>query len=334
MNTMALVRPVTVADSRVLADGIRWLRLVAADGGDLPDWAPGAHLDLILPSGLVRQYSLCGSPTDRTSYEIAVLREPAGRGGSAEVHEALRVGDEVRIAGPRNRFPLEDAASYVFVAGGIGITPLLSMIREATLRGRDWRLVYGGRTRASMAFRDELEAAHPDRVTVLPQDEVGLIDLEAHVAPQPGALVYCCGPEPLLAAVEEHCARRWPPASLHVERFIAEAASAPPSGDMQTSFEVQLGLDGPVLTVSADQSILHTLLDADVDVLYSCEEGTCGSCETQVLAGEPDHRDTLLDQNSRDGGCMLICVSRCAGARLVLDVDPPAELTHRAANSA
>ncbi len=332
MSTVSLVREVRVTVCEEIAAGVRRLRFVASDGAPLPSWEPGAHIDLLLPSGLVRQYSLCGELGDSSAYEIAVLREPEGRGGSAEVHADLSVGDELRVAGPRNRFPLVAAPAYVFVAGGIGITPILPMIEEAQRRGADWRLVYGGRSRATMAYLDRLEQ-YGDRVLLRPQDEFGLLDLDTLLRPQPGALVYCCGPEPLIAAVEQRCTRDWPEHALHTERFVAGEAVDPVTDDA-TGFEVQLGEDGPVIDVPADKSVLQALLDAGVDALYSCEEGTCGSCETLVLAGQPDHRDQLLSDDSRAQGCMLICVSRSLGDRLVLDVEAPDELTVRDRHSA
>lgn len=331
MNAMSLVRDVTISACDEVADGVRRLRLQATDGADLPAWEPGAHIDLLLPSGLVRQYSLCGAPGETAHYEIAVLREPEGRGGSAEVHDVLSQGDTARIAGPRNRFALRPAPAYVFVAGGIGITPILPMIEAAECAGARWRLVYGGRARDTMAFLDRLEQ-YADRVTVRPQDEFGLLDLESLLAPEPDTLVYCCGPEPLLAAVEQRCAQAWPPETLHLERFVSEGVEAVAEG--ARSFEVQFGEDGPVIEVPAEQSVLHALLDVGADVLYSCEEGTCGSCETQVIAGTPDHRDDLLSDESREQGCMLICVSRSLGSRLVLDVETPDELIAKDQDSA
>ncbi len=332
MSTVSLVRDVKVTGCEEIAVGVRRLRLAPSMGTDLPAWEAGAHIDLLLPSGLVRQYSLCGDPGTTDEYEIAVLREPHGRGGSAEVHDALEEGDELRVAGPRNRFGLVESARYVFVAGGIGITPILPMIAEAERRGASWRLLYGGRSRETMSFLDRL-AAYGERVVICPQDEVGLLDLERQLCPEPDTLVYCCGPEALIAAVEQRCERDWPAHSLHTERFIAtDAVEA--VGDDATSFEVQLGIDGPVLEVPADKSVLHTLLDAGADVLYSCEEGTCGSCETEVLDGTPDHRDELLSDESREQGCMLICVSRCLGTRLVLDVEAPDELAANNRDSA
>jgi ferredoxin-NADP reductase len=287
-------------------------------GQPLPDWAPGAHIDLVLGEGLTRQYSLCGDPADPTAWRIAVLREPSGRGGSAYVHDRIDEGTRLHVRGPRNHFALEPAARYVFIAGGIGITPILPMLAAAEAAGSTWTLLYGGRCRASMAFRDELAAAYGPKVTIAPQDEAGLLDLRAHLAtPEPGTLVYACGPEPLLAAVESEC-RRWPPGALHVERFRPDPAASDAPGD---AFEVTLARSALTLTVPPGRSILETVEGAGVTVLSSCREGTCGTCETDVLEGEPDHRDVLLTEEERASGeTMMICVSRCRGAHLVLDL--------------
>jgi ferredoxin-NADP reductase len=295
-----------VGDRHEAADGVVVLTL----RGDLPPWEPGAHVDLVTPEG-PRQYSLCGDPADEGVWRIGVLREPDGRGGSAFVHDELLPGATVRVRGPRNHFPLLPSPSYLFIAGGIGITPLLPMIDAA---GADWRLVYGGRTRTSMAFLDALQ---PDpRVTVAPQDETGLLDLDALLGePRADTLVYCCGPEPLLAAVEERCAS-WPAGSLRVERFAPK-----PVAGASTSFEVELTQSGVTLTVPADRSILDVVEEAGVTVLSSCSEGTCGTCETAVLDGEIDHRDSVLTTDEQsEGDCMMICVSRASCARLVLDL--------------
>jgi ferredoxin-NADP reductase len=297
-----------------LADGVRGLTLRAADGGELPGWQPGAHIDLVLRPGLVRQYSLCGDPADRSRWELAVLREPAGRGGSQHVHEQLRPGAPLTVEGPRNHFELLDSPAYVFIAGGIGITPILPMIRAAEAAGAQWRLLYGGRRRASMAFLDRL-ADSPGRVSVCPEDTTGLLDLSLLDQPQPGTLVYCCGPEPLLAAVEARCAA-WPPGALRVERF---AAARPTGADHE--FEVVMAASGRTVRVPAGVSVLKALEEAGMPVLSSCQEGTCGTCETGVLDGEPDHRDTVLTAAERAAGdLMMICVSRCRGERLTLDL--------------
>jgi ferredoxin-NADP reductase len=302
----------------ILADGVVQLTLRDPAGADLPAWEPGAHVDLVLTDDLTRQYSLCGDPAERSVLQVAVLREQEGRGGSAHVHDVLAEGDVVRVRGPRNHFALVDAPRYLFLAGGIGITPILPMIAAAEAAGADWRLVYGGRTRASMAFRDRLEELHPDRVDVRPQDETGLLDLAALLGePAEGTAVYCCGPEPLLAAVEERCAG-WPAGALHLERFAPKAGA---DDGPREAFEVELAQTGTTLTVPADRSILDVVEAAGVGVLSSCQEGTCGTCETGVLEGVPDHRDSVLtaeEQAANDA--MMICVSRSCSARLVLDL--------------
>ncbi|ROS43729.1 PDR/VanB family oxidoreductase [Amycolatopsis thermoflava] len=301
-----------------LAAGVVRLTLRHPAGEPLPEWEPGAHLDLVLAEGLVRQYSLCGDPADRSVLQVAVLREPDGRGGSAWVHDRLSTGDTVRIRGPRNHFRLVDSPRYLFVAGGIGITPIVPMIARAEVSGADWRLVYGGRSRASMAFREELVARYGDRVEIRPQDETGLLDLDELLgAPRDGVAVYCCGPEPLLAAVEQRCAA-WPPGSLHVERFSPKAGA---DAGERTTFEVELAASGRIVTVPPDKSILAAVEEAGVSVLSSCQEGTCGTCETPVLDGVPDHRDSLLTDAERAANdTMMICVSRSCGPRLVLDL--------------
>ncbi|MFS8202763.1 PDR/VanB family oxidoreductase [Streptomyces sp. CWNU-52B] len=299
------------------ADGVLALTLRHPLGEELPAWEPGAHIDVVLGPGLERQYSLCGDPADRHTWRVAVLREPDGRGGSAYVHGQLAAGDTVGVRGPRNHFALLPSPRYRFVAGGIGITPVLPMLAAAEAAGTHWTLLYGGRTRDSMAFTGEL-TRYGDRVRLAPQDETGLLDLAPELGePQPDTLVYCCGPGPLLDAVEQRCAR-WPAGSLHVERFRPRAVQ---QAAVDTEFEVVLERSGRTLTVPADTSVLDTVRAAGVEVLFSCTEGTCGTCETDVLDGVPDHRDSILDDAERAAGeTMLICVSRCRGRRLVLDL--------------
>lgn len=285
-----------VASREEAADGVVQLRL---EGRDLPRWEPGAHLDLVLPSGLVRQYSLCGDPADTSSYTVATRLVADGRGGSREVHEQVAEGMELEVRGPRNRFPLVEASSYVFVAGGIGITPILPMLR-ALPDGVEWRLLYCGRSRESMPFVAELEGL--DQVTVA----VGTPELGALEVPE-GAAVYCCGPEGLMAAVEE----RFP--QVRLERFTPRA-TAPGA-----TFEVELRRSGRTLTVPADSSVLAAVRRELPNTLYSCEQGFCGTCQQRVLEGEVDHRDELLTDAER-GDSMLICVSRARSERLVLDL--------------
>ncbi|HJQ45681.1 MAG TPA: PDR/VanB family oxidoreductase [Amycolatopsis sp.] len=319
VNTLAqtdLDLEVLLARKETLADGVVRLTLRHPEGEPLPRWSPGAHVDLVLRPDLVRQYSLCGDPADRSVLEVAVLREPGGRGGSNFVHDRLQPGDRVRIRGPRNHFPLVPAARYLFIAGGIGITPIVPMIAAADASGVDWRLVYGGRARSSMAFREELARTHGERVVVRPRDESGLLDLDEVLATaRRGTAVYCCGPEPLLATVEQRCARLRK-VSLHTERFSPKEITGE-----RTTFDIELARSGRTLTVPADRSILDVAEDAGVPVLSSCREGTCGTCETPVLEGTPDHRDSLLTEEEQAANdTMMICVSRSCGRKLVLDL--------------
>ena len=306
-----LVRSMTLESAGVLS-----LELVDPDGHDLPSWEPGSHIDLHLPSGLSRQYSLSGSPGDRGRYRLGILREEAGRGGSAYVHDTLRPGQLVEYAGPRNHFRLEPSPSYVFVAGGIGITPILPMLAEVTAAGADWTLLYGGRTASSMAFTHELER-YGDRVTLWPQDSSGLLDLDGLLGtPRSDTLVYCCGPEPLLQAVEQRMAG-WPVGALRLERFSAPMVERDPTDD--DAVEVVLAESGRSFLVPPDRSVLDVLLEEGVDVLHDCQEGICGSCEVKVIEGEVDHRDFVLSEPEKEANsCMMVCVSRACGQRLVL----------------
>jgi ferredoxin-NADP reductase len=301
-----------------VAEAVVALRLVDPEGGSLPPWTPGAHVDLVL-GDLVRQYSLCGDPADSRSFTVAVLREPESRGGSAYVHEKLAVGSRVTVRGPRNHFGLVSAPRYVFIAGGIGVTPLLPMIAEAEAAGADWHLWYRGRTRASMAYADVV-AAHGDRVSLLPGDETGPLDLSVVLGePRTDTLVYVCGPERLLAGVEEVCSATWPEGALHLERFAAKEIEAPVGGERE--FELVLAGSGVTLTVPPDRSVFKVIEDAGISVLGSCHEGICGTCEQIVLEGEVDHRDSVLNESERAANdAMMVCVSRCFSDRLVLDL--------------
>jgi ferredoxin-NADP reductase len=317
VDAAAAVRlQVTAADS--VAEGVVALTIEHPQGWRLPSWSPGAHLDLVLGNGITRQYSLCGDRFDAYRYRVAVLREPASRGGSAYVHDVLRPGALVGLGGPRNNFHLVPSRRYRFAAGGIGITPILPMIAQAEAVAADWRLLYGGRTRASMAFLDEL-AGYGDRVAIRPQDEAGLLDIASVVDDcDPGTRLYCCGPAPLLAAMEALCAGR-PPGFLRTERFAAPAGGA--NTTRREPFEVELARTGLVVTVGPGDSVLDALARAGAPVLSSCQQGVCGTCEVPVLSGEVDHRDSLLDDDERaDSTCMFVCVSRARGGRLVLDL--------------
>jgi ferredoxin-NADP reductase len=303
------------------AEGVVVLDLAHPQGEDLPRWEPGAHVDLLLSDGLTRQYSLCGDHGDPSVWRVGVLRDPNSRGGSQYVHDNLTEGITLRVRGPRNHFPLVDAPRYRFIAGGIGITPIFAMLEEVQREGGDWTLLYGGRTRASMTFADELAERYPDRVTVWPQDERGFLDLESLLKdPVDDTLVYCCGPEGLLTAVEQQCAH-WPAGALHIERFAAKALTAEEAAEALDHFEVVCHRTGVTLEITSDMSILETLEEAEVPIMGSCYEGVCGTCEARVLDGTPDHRDSVLSQAEKDAGeVMLVCVSRSRTERLVLDL--------------
>ncbi|MGX1778690.1 PDR/VanB family oxidoreductase [Nocardia brasiliensis] len=295
------------------------LRLAAPDQRELPPWRPGAHLDLELPSGRLRQYSLCGDPADTRAYRVAVRRIPAGLGGSVEVHDALPVGARITVRGPRNAFPFavpgygSPAARLHFVAGGIGITPILPMARLAHRLGIDWSMVYTGRSRDTIPFLDEI-AGFGDRVTVRTDDEHGLPDAAA-LLPGVGAdtAVYCCGPVPMTAAVAD-AVREMPGVELHSERF------SPPPIVNGVPFEIEFASTGAVVEVAADRTALDTILETQPDRPYSCRQGFCRTCKVRVLAGTPEHRETVLTPAEHEAGEMLVCVSRAAGGRLVLDL--------------
>ncbi|UQX88610.1 PDR/VanB family oxidoreductase [Jatrophihabitans telluris] len=313
------------------ADGVVSLRLVPAPGGPLPQWRPGSHLDVRLPSGRIRQYSLCGDPADRSSYRIAVRllpvaggegagggpRAPGGGGGSAEVH-SLRPGTALTVRRPRNAFPFIRAQRYFFVAGGIGITPILPMVGAATRAGVEWTLCYAGRTEASLPFLAELheladQAGHRGRI-VLSTDRARSASTIAEVlatAP-PGARAYCCGPPGLVHAVDQ--VRRQLPqraiVSMHYERF-----SAPPVVGGEP-FEMSLVRQGISLLVGGDETALQAVRRVLPDVAFSCQQGFCGTCRVPLLAGEVDHRDRVLTSTGR-GTELALCVSRGRGPIVV-----------------
>jgi ferredoxin-NADP reductase len=227
----------------------------------------------------------------------------------------------VRVRGPRNHFALVDSPRYLFIAGGIGITPIIAMIDSAQQAGSDWALIYLGRSRTTMAFADALADSYGDRVTLWPNDQKGQFDLEAAFnEPSDQTLVYCCGPEPLLSAAEQHSAH-WPEGSLHIERFAAKAPPAEPTEGALDTFQVVCQRSGVTVEVSEDVSILDALEDADIPIMSSCLEGICGTCEATVLEGTPDHRDSMLTEAERaSGNKILTCVSRSRSEKLVLDL--------------
>jgi ferredoxin-NADP reductase len=298
------------------------LELESASGEVLPEWPPGAHLDIHLPSGLTRQYSLCGAREDRSTYVVVVLREPHGRGGSEEIYRELGVGTEFISSAPRDHFRLVDASEYVLIAGGIGITPIKAMVDELRARGARWRLHYGGRSREHMAFVDELVDLGGDNVSIVPQDVDGLLDVPAIIGNlSPEAAIYCCGPAPLLDAMLTACAEAGASERLHFERFVPPTDGAGFVTDGDTAFEVELRSSGVTLQVPADKTLLEVVQSVLPDVPFSCTEGYCGSCESVVLDGEPDHRGSLMTPEEHDEErTMLICVGRSKSHRLVLDL--------------
>lgn len=308
---------VRVAKRIDAAEGVALLTLTPVDGQPLPDWSPGAHIDVVMNDILERQYSLCGDPRDRSSYTIGVLKEERGRGGSRHMHEEASEGSIVKIRGPRNHFELVDSERYLFIAGGIGITPIAAMAREVHRRGKPWRMIYCGRRLETMALREEF-GQYGDRVTFWPRDTHGRISLpDVLQSPREGTAVYTCGPAPFTEAIEEICEASWPRGSLHVERFTPKQFD----DSENTEFEVELAQRGYRLTVPKDRSVLDTLEAAGVHVLSSCGEGTCGTCDTAVLAGEVDHRDSVLTKEEQDrNDCMMVCVSRAKCPKLVLNL--------------
>lgn len=304
------------------ADGISSFELRALPGAQLPPFTAGAHIDVHLDDHLVRSYSLCNSQDgDGTCYVVAVNRDRASRGGSARMHERLRVGQLLSISQPRNNFPLDEGAPHsVFIAGGIGITPMLSMVRRMAALGRPWELHYAARSHSAAAFLDELRTlknASPAGELHLHFDDTSgrVLDIAYIVdhAP-PGAHFYCCGPLPMLAAYEV-AAAKLPREEVHVEYFSAKEAPA-----LEGGFEVELARSGKVLLVPPGKSILDAMLEAGIDVPFSCMQGVCATCETPVLSGEPDHRDLVLSPAEQaTNQMMMVCCSGSKSARLVLD---------------
>ncbi|BCQ28375.1 cytochrome P450 (plasmid) [Caballeronia sp. NK8] len=316
-SSHAVSRAVIVDSVDACADRIVRVRLVSADGRDLPRWTAGSHIDVVCgETGLSRQYSLCGDPADRRAFEIAVLRETQSRGGSAWVHDNVKPGAHWRIRGPRNHFRLDETANrLVLIAGGIGITPISAMARRARSLGIDYELHYSGRSRASMALLDEMRALHGERLFAYVSEEGTRNDFAA-LAVGEGTLIYACGPARMLDALGVASAS-WPEDALKIEHFESKLGTL--DAENEQAFEVELKDSGLVLTVPADQTLLATLRRANVDVQSDCEEGLCGSCEVRVLAGDIDHRDVVLTKSERQSNNrMMACCSRAKGKRIVL----------------
>jgi ferredoxin-NADP reductase len=299
------------------ADAVVLLELESPDGRPLPGWSPGAHIDVVLPDGREAQYSLCADPNDRSWWRIGVLRET---GVSAYLHDQVAEGDTLLVRGPRNHFSFAPfpGRKYLFVAGGIGITPIYAMLRSAAAAGNETRLVYAGRSRSAMAFAEELAADYADAAEFFVADEGVRADIAELLAdPEPGTIVYCCGPGRLIQAVEE-AGRSWPRGSIHLERFEAKVLGEPIWNE---PFDVELLLSGETVTVPPERSILEVVEEHGIVVPSSCRVGTCGTCEVAVADGEIEHRDSVLSPDEQeDSFAMMICVSRAKCPRITLEL--------------
>lgn len=323
---------------RLAADDVLAIRLERPDGGELPAWTPGAHVDVRFGNGIERQYSLCSDPADRTGWEIAILREEVSRGASRFVHDALRPGQTVETSHPLNTFELVDptiaadapgasvaiadavapgGGETLFIAGGIGITPLLPMIAATATTDRAWRLAYLGRSRRRMAYADSPLLAGPE-TTLVAADERPRLDLAEWIGTPTGATrIYACGPQRLLDQLEEMSAA-WPKGTLRIERFQPKSFADLGDGD---AFEVEARRSGLRVTVDSGCSILEMLEQAGIPVPSSCLEGVCGTCETTIVDGEAEHRDSILSPDEQQANeTMMVCVSRSKTPSLVLDL--------------
>jgi len=322
LTNLRLILPDRIVDRGALRlqDG-----LIAdiADGGALPAFSAGSHIDVQVPGGMTRQYSLCNPPGESHRYLIGVLRDAASRGGAVAVHERVHEGDVLTISAPKNHFPLaHEARRSLLLAGGIGVTPILCMAERLATTGADFEMHYCTRSRERTAFYERIRAsAFAHRVAFHfddgpPEQKLDIAALLA--APQPGTHLYVCGPKGFMDAVLGTArARGWPEAQLHYEFFAADAAPA----DGDTAFEVQLASTGQVIVVGKDQTVVQALAAAGVEVQTSCEQGVCGTCLTRVLEGTPDHRDLYLTPEEQAANDQFTpCCSRARSARLVLDL--------------
>lgn len=309
-----------------LAEGICAFEFVDPDGGELPAFEAGAHVDVHLPGGLIRQYSLCNAPSERHRYVVAVLREPESRGGSEAMHERMRPGDRISISSPRNQFALaEDASRHVFLAGGIGITPVKSMIAAAQARGEAFHLYYCTRSPERTAFLAELQPLiDSGHVTIHHDggDPAQGLDLGSVLSERgDGDHLYYCGPAGFMDALEK-AAADWPQECVHFERFSAPPrpdGDEPPDATNQDAFEIRLAGTGETFTVEPGDSIVDVLKANGIDVDVSCQEGYCGTCMTRYIEGEPEHHDTVLDEEDRTQ-YVMICCARAKNGCLVLDL--------------
>ncbi len=314
---------VRVARKAVEAQDIVTLELVATDGKALPAFSAGSHVDVSLPNGLTRQYSLCNDPQETHRYQIGVLRDAASRGGSTAVHDAVQEGDVLTISAPRNHFALaHDAKKHLLLAGGIGVTPILCMAERLAITGADFQMHYATRAPERTAFRQRITAsAYADRVHFHYDsgEAAQKLDLTVLLAkPEAGTHLYVCGPRGFMDAVLGTArAQGWPEAQLHYEFFGAEVAKS----DSDAGFEIKLASSGRIIMVSKDQTVTQALAAAGVEVMVSCEQGVCGTCLTRVLEGVPDHKDSYLMPDEQAANDQFTpCCSRAKTPRLVLDL--------------
>lgn len=320
MNTPPQSLTVQVTDVRAEARDVMTLELRAPDNAQLPPFEPGSHIDLHLPNGLIRQYSLINDWRERDRYMVGVGRAADSRGGSDYVHTKIRSGMQLKIEGPRNNFPLDpEASSFLFIAGGIGVTPIMAMVRWCIANSKPWRLIYAARSRQRAAFYEDLCAIGEGRVDFHFDDECGqILDVKEAISGwSEGERIYCCGPAPLMEAVKT-LTEDLPSGAVRFEWFTVPEAD---ESDEASGFKIRLKRSGTELTVPENKSILEVLEEHGLDHPFSCREGLCGTCQTSVCEGEPDHRDYVLSDEERDSGkVMMVCVSRSKSAVLELDL--------------
>jgi ferredoxin-NADP reductase len=320
MSSAAQTLMVQVADVRAEACDVMTLELRAIGGDQLPPFEPGSHLDLHLPNGLIRQYSLTNDWRERDRYVIGVGRAADSRGGSSYVHGSIRAGTQLKISAPRNNFPLDaEAERFLFIAGGIGVTPIMAMVRWCVANRKPWRLIYAARSRQRAAFYEELCALDRECASFHFDDESGQI-FDAALAISSwtkGERIYCCGPDPLMNAVKDLTAG-FPGGAVRFEWFTAPQVDEPQESN---SFTVRLERSGVEFEVPEQKSILEILEENGFEIPFSCREGLCGTCVSNVCSGEPDHRDYVLsDEERASGKLMTICCSRSKSPLLTLDL--------------
>jgi ferredoxin-NADP reductase len=312
---------VRIADLRDEATDIRSYRLESATSGhDLPLYTAGSHVDVTISDGVVRQYSLCSDPDDHSHYRIGVQKDAKSTGGSLTIFATFESGQTIEISEPRNHFKLDESGlEFMLIGGGIGVTPILSMAQRLARIGKKFNVFYLARSEDRFAFSQRL--AEPDLAVHVQRhnDEIhGMPNLAAMIGPyRSGRRVYCCGPAPMMAAVRAACAD-WPAKSCVFEHFTKDGA---PEAEANSAFEIQIGRNGPVYSVGRDESIAQVLSANGVSIKTQCTRGLCGTCEVGLLEGEVEHRDMVLDDNEKaDNTCLMVCVSRAASGRLVLDL--------------